>query len=98
MEDDGLGIGVVILGQDHLLLDVRTTHRRAVAVTALQNLPGADAMNPGDFVRVPIVRRAQDLALVGPGGAQQPFEVQARHHILQLPVAVVAPELGSNTP
>jgi len=51
-------------------------------------------LNPGNLVRVLPVGRAQDLTFVWPGGAQQPLEVHAGDHVLHLPVAVVAPELG----
>ena len=48
MEDGGVEAGVVVFGQDHLLLGVGTADRRAVAVAAFNNLPRADALNPGD--------------------------------------------------
>ena len=98
MEDDRLGLGVVILGQDHLLLDVGAADRGAVAVSALEDLPGADAVNPGDLLGVLLVGRAQDLTLVRPGGTQKPLEVETGHHVLVLPVAVVAPQPGIEHP
>ena len=52
VEDRRLGVGVVVLRQDHLLLGVRAADRRAVGVAARDDLPGADAVDPGDLVRM----------------------------------------------
>ncbi len=98
VEDGGLGVGVVILGQDHLLLSVRAADRRAVGVGARDDLPRADAVDPGDVVRMPLVRGPQDLALERPGGTQQPLVVETGYDVLHRPVAVVAPQSRDRTP
>ena len=51
-------------------------------------------MDPGDLLRMVLVRRPQDVALVRPGGAEQPLEVHAGDDVLVGAVAVVAPHLG----
>jgi hypothetical protein len=63
------GLSVMVLGQDHLLLDVGAANRGAVAVAALNDLPGTDAVNPGDSVRMRVIGGAQYLTFVRPRGA-----------------------------
>ena len=89
VEDGASGFGVVVLGQDHLFLGVGAADRRAVAVLPRGDPPGAHAVNPGDVVRVLLVRPAQDLALVGAGCAEQPLVVHAGDHVFELFVPVI---------
>ena len=56
VEDRALRVRVVVLRQDDLLLGVGAADRRAVRVAALDHLAGADALDPGDVVRVLQVR------------------------------------------
>ena len=86
----GVHVRQVVLGQDHLLLRVRAAHGRAVAVGAVRvHLARADAVNPGDLVRMLLVRGAQDLPLVRTGGTQQALEVHAGDDVLEHAVAVI---------
>jgi NADH pyrophosphatase NudC (nudix superfamily) len=43
---------------------------------------------------MPLVGRAPDLAFIGPGGTEDPFEVEARHHVHHPSVAIVVSKLG----
>jgi len=52
---------------------------RAVGPAAFA--PGAHAIDEHDAVRHLVVRRPQDVAAGRPGGTQQPFEFEARHHV-----------------
>ncbi len=52
VEDRRLHVGMMILGQDHLLLGVGAANRRTVAFATLDDLPGPHALNPGDSVRM----------------------------------------------
>ena len=94
VENRRLHLRHVVLGQDHLLLRVGAADRRAIAVAARDHLPRTDAVDPGDLVRMLLVRRAQDLALVRPGGAEQALEVEAGDDVLIGAVAVVAAQPG----
>jgi hypothetical protein len=40
----------MVFCQNHLLLDIGAAYRGTIAVTARDNLPGTDAMNPGYFM------------------------------------------------
>ncbi len=94
VEDRRLHVGVVILGEDHLLLGVRAADRRTIGVSARNDLPGADAVDPRDPVRMLPVGRTPDLALVRAGGAEQALEVETGDDVLVGAVAVVAPHPG----
>ncbi len=93
MEDGGLQVGVVVLGQDHLLLAVGAADGRTVVVPPLVHLTGADTLDPGDLVGVFLVRGAQDFTLVGTGGAENPLEVEAGDHVLHPAVAEISTQL-----
>ena len=69
MEYGALRIRVVVFRQDHLFLRIGAADGRTVAVAALDDLPRADALDPGDLVGVLLVGGAQYLALVGARGA-----------------------------
>ncbi len=60
------GLGVVIFGQYHLFLRIGAADGRAIAVAARDDLPGADALDPGDFFGMLQVGRTQDLAFIRP--------------------------------
>ena len=45
-------------------------------------------------MRMLLVGSAQDLALVGPGGAHEPFVVHAGDHVLKRSIAIFSPHLG----
>jgi hypothetical protein len=94
MEDSTLSFGIVVLGQDDLLLTVGTAYRGTVAVAAFQYLPGTDALDPGYLPGMSPVGSPQDLPFVRPGGAQQPLEVHAGDYVLELTVAVFLPQSG----
>ena len=68
MEYRTLGIRVMIFCQDHLFLGIGAAYGRAIAVAALENLSGADALNPGDFVGMLQVGGTQYLTCVWPRG------------------------------
>ena len=55
VEDGRLGIGVMVLCQNHLLLDIGAAHRAAITVGTLKDLSGTDTVNPGDLVWVLLV-------------------------------------------
>ena len=93
MENGGLQVGVMILGQDHLLLRIGAAHPRTIAVPSRDHLPGTDALNPGDLGGMLPVGRAPYLAVVRTGGGQDPFEVEAGDHVSHRSVAIVASEL-----
>jgi hypothetical protein len=84
----------MIFGQYHLFLGIGAAHRGTIAVVARGNPPGTDALNPGYFVGMLPVGRAQDLTFVRTGGAQQPFEVHTGYNVLHLPIAVAAHHRG----
>ena len=88
MEDGALRIGVMVLREDDLLLGVGAADGRAVAVAALDDLAGADALDPGDLVGMLLVGGAQDLTGVGAGGAEEPLVVHAGDDVRELAVAV----------
>jgi hypothetical protein len=69
MKDGCLNLSVVVFGEDHLLLGVGTADRGTIAVPACPDLPGADAVNPGDAMGMFSVGRALDLTFVRAGGA-----------------------------
>ncbi len=85
-------VGVVILREDDLLLDVRAADRRAVGVGALDDLSRAHAVNPGNLLGMLVVRRTQDLAGMRTRGTQQPLEVEAGYDVVDRSIAVVASE------
>ena len=84
----------MIFCQNHLLLSIGAAHGGAITLAAGDYLPGAHTVNPGDLVRMLFIGGASYLAFVGPGSAQQPFVIQAGHHILILAVAIVFPQFG----
>ena len=91
----GVHIRQVVLGQDHLLLRVRAAHGRAVAVGAFGvDLARTDAVNPGDLVRMLLVRGPQDLPLVRTGRTQQALKVHAGDDVLEDAVAVIVARQG----
>ena len=94
VEHRRVDVRVMVLGQDHLLLGIRAADRRAVGVAAGDDLPGADALDPGDPVRMLAVGRTQDLAFEGTGGGDDAFEFEAGDDVLHLAVAEVAPHRG----
>ena len=74
VEDRALRVGIMVFRQDHLLLRVRAAYGGAVTVAAGDDLPRADAVDPGDLVRMLPVGPAPDLPFVRTGSAQQPFK------------------------
>ena len=94
VEYRALGLGIMVFGQDHLLLGISAADGGAVAVAARGHPSGADALDPRDLVGMLLVGRAPDLALIGTGGAQYPFKVEAGYDVLHLPVAIIAPQFG----
>ena len=94
MEYGALRLRVMILGQDHLLLGIGAADGRTIAVAALDNLPGTDALNPGDLMGMLLIGGAQYLALVGPRGGEEPLIVHAGDHVLKLSVAIFCSHLG----
>ena len=96
MEYGTFGFGVMVFGQDHLLLRIGTAYGRTVAVAALNNLSGTNALNPGHFMGMFFVGRSPYLTFVGPGGTQYSFIVKAGYHILELSVTIVIRNFGSN--
>ena len=69
MEYGTLGIRGMIFGQDHLFLGIGAANGGAIAVAAGDDLPGADALYPCDFMGGLLVGGAQQLTFVRPGGA-----------------------------
>jgi hypothetical protein len=61
-------LGIMIFCQNHLLLGIGAAYGRTVAIAARGNLSGTDALNPGDFMGMLLIGRAQYLAFVRPGG------------------------------
>ncbi len=57
MEYLSLHVGIMVLCQNHLFLDIGAAYRGTIAVTALNNLSGADAVNPGYFMWMLFVGR-----------------------------------------
>jgi hypothetical protein len=94
MEYRCLDIGVMIFGKNNLLLGIGAAYPGTIAVAARHDLSGTDALNPGYFMGMPLIGRAQHFPFVRAGGTQQPFEVQAGYHVRHFPVAIVAPQLG----
>ncbi len=82
MEYGALRLRVMIFGQNHLFLGIGAADGGAIAVVAGGNPSGTDALNPGYFMGMLLVGSAQDLAFIGPGGAQQPFIVHTGDHVL----------------
>ncbi len=94
MEYRALCLWVMIFCQNDLFLGIRAAYGRTIAIPVRGiHLPGTDALNPGDFVGVLLVGSTQDLALVWPGGAHQPFIVHTGDHVLHLSVAIFIPHL-----
>ncbi len=83
MEDGALCVRVVVFRQDDLLLGIGAADGRTVAVAAFDDLPGADALDPGDLMGMLLVGGTQDLAPVGAGGAQEPLVVHTGDHVLR---------------
>ena len=76
------------LARHHGLLDgVHAADRRAKIRIALR-VPGADTLEPGNAGDGAAVRGPNELASRGAGAAEQTFELDARHHVRQGPVAV----------
>ncbi|MBA7700975.1 hypothetical protein ES703_109701 [subsurface metagenome] len=50
MKYGSLRVRVMVFCQDHLLLDISAAYRGTIAVAALDNLSGTDAVNPGNFM------------------------------------------------
>jgi hypothetical protein len=85
---------VMVFSQNDLLLSVRTAHSRTIAVTALQDLPGTDTLNPSNFTGRFAVGRPPDFALVRPGSAQDTLEIQAGDDVLHLSIAIITTQPG----
>ena len=70
MEYGALGVSVVVLREDHLLLGVGAADGRAVAVAALDDLPRADALDPGELMGMGLVGGTEYLALIRTRGSR----------------------------
>ena len=57
------------------------------------HIPGAHALEPGDLLGLLVVRGPDQVAAEGPGGRENPLELQGGHHIGQS-VVMVGPALG----
>ena len=81
-EDGGVqGFLAVFLGDDRLLDGVHAADRGAVAVVAVVQVPGAHALEPGDLLGLLVVRRPDQMAGEGTGGAQDALKLQAGDHV-----------------
>jgi hypothetical protein len=79
----------MIFCQYDLFLGIGAAYGRTIAVsTRGVNLSGTDALNPGYFMGMLLVRSTQYLTFVWPGGAHQPFIVHTGNHVLELPIAI----------
>jgi hypothetical protein len=84
----------MIFCQNDLFLGIGAAYGRTIAVpTRGVNLSGTDALNPGYFMGMLLVRSTQYLTFVWPGGAHQPFIVHTGYHVLELPIAIPIPPL-----
>ena len=88
MENGTLCVCIVVFGQDGLLLGIGTADGRTVAVAALYDLPGTDALNPGQLMGMLLVGSTQYLTCVWPGGAEQPLKVHAGDYVLEVSVVI----------
>jgi hypothetical protein len=78
-----------LLGQRHLLGRVHATRRRAIPHPA-QVVPRAHALHKGHLLRRSPVRRPRQAPHTAARQAHHPLELQARHHVVVHPVAVLA--------
>ncbi len=53
----------------------------AVAVVAVVQVPGAHALEPGDLLGLLVVAGPDQVAGKGPGGGENPLELQAGDHV-----------------
>ena len=74
-KDGGFHPGVVFPGDHGLLGGLHAADRGAV-FPADAGIPGADALNPGDFLGFGVIAGAFDLTAAGPGGGQEALEFQ----------------------
>ena len=56
MEYGALRISIMVFCQNNLFLGISAAYGRTIAVTAWNNLSGTDALNPGDFVGMLLIR------------------------------------------
>jgi len=84
----------MIFCQNDLFLGIRAAYGRAIAVPPRGvHLSGPNALNPGYFMGMLLVRSTKYLPFVWPGGAHQPLIVHTGDHVLHLPIAIFIPHL-----
>ena len=67
---------------NHRLFDgIHAADRRAVSVAASVGIPGADALEPGDFFRLFFIRGSDQMPQGGAGRTQEPLKLEAGHHV-----------------
>jgi len=81
----------VFLADDGLLGGIHTTHGRTPTVAA-GGVPGAHALDEGDFMRFTTIADPLDMPEIGAGGGEDPLELDAGDDVLIDTVAVLAPE------
>ncbi|OPY08640.1 MAG: hypothetical protein A4E66_01833 [Syntrophus sp. PtaB.Bin001] len=94
MEYRTLRLGVMILGQNCMLLAVGTTNHGAVAVLAFRYPAGTNTGQPRDLMGMLQIRRAQNLPAVGACSAQQPLEVHTGDHVGELAIMILFVQFG----
>ncbi len=84
VEDGGLKSGVGMFHTDHRLLQgEHAAYRGAVGIAGPVDVPGAHALQPGDFLRFLAVGGPFQVAHAGAGRAEQPLELHGGDHVGQ---------------
>ena len=84
----------MLLGDDRLLDGIHAADRGTEAVVAVIQVPGTDALEPGDLQGLLVVRGPHQVAGKGSGGGENPLKLHAGHHVGEMGVMIGPVLLG----